>query len=319
MQVIKTGISSVDALYGIDFTGNIIPHAWYSAICTDSGKPDLTAIVILSEILFWHRPREECDESDPGGIKLSKRFKSDLLQLSYRQLTMKFGFSKDQSRRAMDHLEKLGLIKRHFRTVITATGDKLGNVMYVELFSDKLIELTYLGSIAVPYRKKPTRVLDETDKGIGNIQTGDMKNPMTNTKTTTEITNKDYLSVYQDERARVREQVCYEYLIIDRKNDRGIIDNMIDLITEINLSAKSCHTINGEQIPTALVKERLKAIDIDMMKSVIDNIQSSGAEVRNVKAYMLTVLYNASMTYETDLDLKVRRDMYGKGASAWGA
>jgi len=25
------------------------------------------------------------------------------------------------------------------------------------------------------------------------------------------------------------------------------------------------------------------------------------------------------MTYETDLDLKVRRDMYGKGASAWGA
>ena len=319
MQVIQTGIRSVDALYGVDFTGNVVPHAWYSAIQTESGKPDMVAITILSEILYWHRPREECDESDPETIVISKRFKADLLQISYRQLTMKFGFSKDQSRRAMDRLEKLGLIKREFRTIETASGDKLNNVMYVELFSDRLIELTYTDGTVDHHRKNPTRVSDKTDEVIGNIQTGDMKNPMTNTKNTTEISNKDYLSVFQDERESVREQVGYEYLVIDRKNDRGIIDNMVDFITEINLSAKSNHLINGELIPAALVRERLKAIDIDMMKSVIDNIQSSGTEVRNVRGYLLTALYNVPVTYETDLDMKVRHDMYGKEANAWGA
>ena len=219
----------------------------------------------------------------------------------------------------MDRLEKLGLIRRHFRIIETAAGNRAGNVMFVELFADRLIEITYPDMTADPCRKNPTRVSDKTDKVMGNIQTGDVKNPMTNTKNTTEITNKDHLSVYQYERARVREQVGYEYLVIDRKNDRGIIDNMIDLITEINLSGKNSHTINGEQIPAAIVKNRLRAIDIDMMKSVLDNIQSSGNKVRNVRGYLLTALYNTPVTYEADLDMKVRHDMYGMEAGAWGA
>jgi hypothetical protein len=57
-QIAKTGIASVDALYSIDFPGNIIPHSWYGTIQTESGKPDMNAIAILSEILYWHRPRE---------------------------------------------------------------------------------------------------------------------------------------------------------------------------------------------------------------------------------------------------------------------
>ena len=119
MQIRKTGVRSVDALYGVDFIGNIIPNSWYSTIQTEAGKPDLTAITVLSEIMYWHRPREECEESDAGGIKLSKRFNADMLQLSYNQLEKKFGLTKDQSRRAIERLEALGLIKRHFRKVET--------------------------------------------------------------------------------------------------------------------------------------------------------------------------------------------------------
>ena len=59
MQVIKTGVESVDDLYGVEFTGNMIPHSWYAAIQTESGRPDLAAIVLLAEILYWHRPTVE--------------------------------------------------------------------------------------------------------------------------------------------------------------------------------------------------------------------------------------------------------------------
>ena len=64
MQVVKTGVKSVDDLYGIDFTGNVIPHSWFEAIQTENGKPDLAAIVILAEILYWHRPTVERTADD---------------------------------------------------------------------------------------------------------------------------------------------------------------------------------------------------------------------------------------------------------------
>lgn len=67
-KIIKTGIASVDALYGIDFTGNVIPHSWYGTIVTESGKPDYKAIIILAEILYWHRPREPCGDEAAGEI-----------------------------------------------------------------------------------------------------------------------------------------------------------------------------------------------------------------------------------------------------------
>ena len=166
MQVSKTGVNSVDALYGVIFTGNIIPNSWYSTIRTEKGKPDLAAITILSEILYWHRPREECDESDAGGIKLIKRFKADLLQMSYKHLLNKFGLTKDQSRRAIERLEKLGLIKRQLRNVET-DSTTLNNVMYIELFSDRLLEITFPEGYEPPGRKNPTRVSEKTDEVIG--------------------------------------------------------------------------------------------------------------------------------------------------------
>lgn len=319
MQVNTTGVRSVDALYGVDFTGNIIPHSWYSTIQTKAGKPDLTAITILSEILYWHRPREECDESDSGRVTISKRFKADQLQLSYKQLNMKFGLSKNQSRRAMDKLEKLGLIKRHFKTVMTQSGDKLGNVMYVELFADRLIEMTYPGEAATPYMKKPMRVSDKTDEGIGKNQQGSVKKPMTNTKNTSEITSKDHNSIYQVEVERVRERVDYEVLVRDMKADRGLIDEMISIIAETNLYAEDPQWINGCLIPAQVVRERLKNANCYVMKEVLDSMRSAPRDVVNMRGYILTALFNASSTYQLGLDMEVTRDMYRKEARAWGA
>ena len=260
MQVSKTGVNSVDALYGVIFTGNIIPNSWYSTIRTEKGKPDLTAITILSEILYWHRPREECDESDAGGIKLIKRFKADLLQMSYKHLLNKFGLTKDQSRRAIERLEKLGLIKRQLRNVET-DNTTLNNVMYIELFSDRLLEITFPDGYEPPGRKNPTRVSEKTDEVIGKTQAGNAKNPITNTEITTEITNIDYDSIYQAETERVREQVDYEVLARDMGSDRGMIDEIVGIIAENNLYGTEPQLINGERIPAPIIRERFRKIN----------------------------------------------------------
>ena len=319
MRISKTGIEAVDDLYGVNFTGNVIPHTWYSAIKTEAGKPDLTAIVILAEILYWHRPREECDDSDHENIRLLKRFKADMLQLSYQQLSNKFGFSKDQSRRAMEHLEKLGIIKRHFRTIETASGSKLGNVMYVELFSDRLIELTYPGETSDPYRKNPTRVSDKTDEVIGKNRPPVAKNPMTNKENTTETTNTDYNSVYQAEISRVKEQIDYEALIRDMRSDRGMIDEIAGIIAEYILYGTEPQSINGERIPASLIREKLRKINSNMVAEVIDRLRSAPRNIANIRGYVLAALFNAASTYELGLDVEITRDMYRRDTSAWEA
>ena len=317
MKVNKTGVKSVDDLHGISFTGNIIPHSWFKAIRMKDGRPDQTAINILSEILYWHRPREECGDDEAGGVTLRKKFKADLLQINYSQLENKFGFTSDMSRRAIENLESLGLIKRRFRTITTDGGMKLSNVMYIELFTDRLLEITFPEGTEDPIGFEPNRVSVQTDEVIGLNTTASGLEPMTNTKNTTENTTIDYTSVYQKEQAKVRDQIEYEYLIKDRKTDRGMIDDMVDLITDVNISSKKFHIVNGEPMPTEIVKEHLARIDKEILEQVLDNIKSLTNPVTNIRGYLLTTLYNAPVTYETGLDMQVRQDMNRKEVSSW--
>jgi len=308
-----TGIESIDKLYEADITGNLIPSTWCHKITGSNGKPNMNAIMILAEILYWHRPKVEYVKGDPENIHLLKRFKADLLQLSYGKLEQKFNLTKDQCRRALDLLEDQGLIKRHFRTVTIGDGRRLNNVMYIELITDKLLSMTHDGQHD-PYMIKPTSSYDESDEVSVNNESARISKQMTNTKNTTEIINKDHLSIYHNEQDKVRKQVDYNCLIIDKKKDRGMIDNIIDLISETNLSNKTSHMINGAPVPSALVKDRLSRIDIDIMKAVLDRIKAINTPVVNVNAYLLSTLYNAPVTFETDLDMKVRYDMYGNEA-----
>ena len=307
-KIKKTGIASVDALYDVDFTGNIIPHSWYGTIQTEKGKPDMNAISILSEILYWHRPRESCGDGDTGEIVLEKRFARDMLQLSYGQLSKKFHLSKAQCRRAMDNLERLGAIKRHLRDIETDVGNKLNNVMFIELFSDRLLQLTFPGEDA-PGVKNVTRVSNEMDEVITFDEPGGIRKDMTNTENTTEITNKDYLP-YRSELERARGQIDYDILIEERKADKGIIDNIVDIMVEVNMSRKEALNVNGEPVDAGLVKARLGSLNAEMIRTILDRIKDSVVSVSNMKAYLITILFNAPATYETELAMQVSRDMY---------
>lgn len=143
--MISTGNHIVDQIGQMHFQGNVIPAAWYKSITFSDGKPNMVAIILLSEIVYWYRPTEIRDEQTGRLLGMKKRFKSDKLQRNYESFAEQFGFTKRQVKDAMLYLDNLGVIIRDFRTITTEQGQKLSNVLFIGLDADRLTALTFGG------------------------------------------------------------------------------------------------------------------------------------------------------------------------------
>lgn len=152
---IKTGNPIVDEMAALNISGNVIPEAWYHTITNENGKVNCLAIHILADIVYWYRPTEHRDEATLSVTYTKKFHDDDYLQRSYDQLMQKFNISKKQAYDAVVALEKLGVIKRHFKTIYTS-NIPLANVMFIELIPEVLKSLTYPGIYEGAYKNVDT-------------------------------------------------------------------------------------------------------------------------------------------------------------------
>jgi len=117
----------------IDWTGNITPQKWFHHILKPTGKPDLLAILILSDIVYWYRPVEVRNKETGEISHYRQKFQDDKLQRSHQSYAKQFGVSKQQVIRALNILKNYGLISTETRTIfVEKLNQKLGNVLYIE-------------------------------------------------------------------------------------------------------------------------------------------------------------------------------------------
>ncbi len=183
--VYSSGNLIVDEVGKIQLMGNIIPEAWYHTVVNENGKPNLLAINILADIVYWYRPTEIRDEKS-GNVTYKKKFyDKDFLQKSYADICNKFNCSEKQVREALKLLENLEVVQRHFKAVMTGYG-KLPNIMFLELFPETLKKLTFpSGNTCFPFGKDVVPDLETPIAPDGN----------TITKNTTEITTAIYTPI----------------------------------------------------------------------------------------------------------------------------
>jgi hypothetical protein len=127
------------AMAKLNFRGNLVPDTWFGFLTHDNGKPNLVAIILLSDITYWYRPTVNAD-----GEVCGKRFKADLLEKNHRELISKFGFTPKQVRDALKFLEARGLVTLQRRTVPTRRR-LLHNVLFIGLNVPLLAEITNPG------------------------------------------------------------------------------------------------------------------------------------------------------------------------------
>ena len=127
----------------IRFEGNIVTHRWYQQVTLPSGKPDMPAIAILSEIVYWYRPYQTLDKR--GKPLLRKHFDGDMFQCTAAYFSSKFGFTKDQVRKALKRMEDAGYIRREYRCIVQQ-GVLRNNITFIEPLPPAIMAITHPGS-----------------------------------------------------------------------------------------------------------------------------------------------------------------------------
>ena len=108
-------------------------------------------------------------------------------------------------------------------------------------------------------------------------------------------------------REHVKAQMEYSILIDDYRGD-PLLDAMADLITDVLRSNAPTERINGAAVPMEDVQNGFRKLTRDHIVYVIDAMKKTAPDVTNLRAYLLTALYNALRTIEAHYDAAVRHD-----------
>lgn len=192
MSRVSATTPTVEAIGRLNITGNVIPANWWHNIKLPSGQPDSTAIVLLSEIIYWYRPSEIRDELSGALIGYRRRFRGDKLQRDYQSFAEQFGFSKRAATDAIKRLRDAGLITTELRTIKNAEGRSMPNVLFVEPVPEAIENITN-GTYPPIQRNIPHAEAEDTQQSGGTYPALRRNtNTEITTENTTEITTENY-------------------------------------------------------------------------------------------------------------------------------
>lgn len=271
--ITSTGNPIVDAVGSLELTGNLIPEYWYYTIANHKCKPNMNAIMILADIVYWYRPTKVIDEIN-NKVTYKTKFKDkDFIQKSYQDFMHKFNLSRDQVHSALIFLEELGVIKRHFRNIPSSVG-LLSNVMFIELRPLELTQLTYPLGKPKPKEKENTSI--ENSKEVIEIsQAGLGKNPKTYTKTTTNNSTETTTTSLGDDISP------------------PVVDEAKEVFSSLGLSDQDIISI-----------VRAASNDIDKCKTALTVLNQQTKEISNIAGWLIKAVENNYQPISKRPDIK---------------
>lgn len=109
----------------------------------------------------------------------------------------------------------------------------------------------------------------------------------------------------------VRENISYDYFS-EKCPDIREIDELVALMVEVICSNKPTVRVNGEEIPQEVVKSQFLKLNESHIEYVLAALKKNKSDVRNIRSYLITTLYNAPATISSFWNAEVNHDMYGK-------
>ena len=126
---------------------------------------------------------------------------------------------------------------------------------------------------------------------------------------------RDAMSVeeMQSYRDLVLENIEYDHLCREFATYREDLDEIVELIVETVCARRKTTRIAGADFPHEVVRSRFLKLDSSHIEFVMECLHNNTTEVRNMKQYLLTVLFNAPTTMNNHYTAQVNHDMHAGG------
>ena len=127
---------------------------------------------------------------------------------------------------------------------------------------------------------------------------------------------REAMSVAEMESYRelILENIEYDHLCREFETYREDLDEIVELIVETVCAKRKTTRISGSDFDHEVVRSRFLKLDSSHIEFIMDCLRKNTTEVRNMKQYLLTVLFNATTTKSNSYTSQVNHDM---NASGW--
>ena len=221
----------------------------------------------------------------------------------------------DGVRSAVQELEDAGYIIRRQRR------DKNGRMAQSEYLVFEIPELTKPASDS-PSSEKPMPVKPATDVPTsGNpmqINTNQVITHQENTllNNTPSINHsgsgrRNDRTDWMNERERYKEIIeeNIEYEIMKDRPDGDRLGEIVEIMLDAVCSTAPTIRINGEDMPQQVVKSRFLKLNSSHIEYVLEAMDNNISDVRNIRSYLITALYNSRLTLNSYWKSRVNHDM----------
>ena len=224
----------------------------------------------------------------------------------------------DGVRSAVQELEDAGyIIRRQLR-------DKNGRMAQNEYLVFEIPELAKPAS-NLPSSEKPIPVKPSTAEPSSGNPTQINTNPVITHQENTPLNNNPSINHSGAERRydrtdRMEEREQYreiieeniEYEILKDLPDGDRLGEIIEIVLDAVCSTAPSIRINGEDMPQEVVKSRFLKLNSSHIEYVFHAMKNCPSDIRNIRAYLLTTIYNAPATMDNFYSAKANHDFNGR-------
>jgi hypothetical protein len=110
----------------------------------------------------------------------------------------------------------------------------------------------------------------------------------------------------------IRENLEYDFhMKYDNAGDKELFEEIYDIICDVVCVPRKTIRVGKEDYPYELVKSRFLKLTSSHIDYVRWRMKETTTKITNIKAYMITTLYNAPSTINHFYQQEVQHDMYG--------
>ena len=132
----------------------------------------------------------------------------------------------------------------------------------------------------------------------------------------TYLINNPSINLFGTDRQTVEEYIMeqIEFDVLSSYLDGERLREVVTVIADSLCTTKTAVRINNENVPFKDVADRFLKLDSEHIQFVLDCIDNAHDEIKNMRAYILTLLFNAPATMKNCISAQFERDMRNEGS-----